>query len=208
MGSKSVAGIRFLSENLCLKVLAQSSSSRMFHHMYLQFTMNYLSLSTMNALAGSQTSLKLNFLKASSRGENDWRLESSGSGYDVQTSLETSTFDDLITDDRSFNIRQKPENIQKLKWGKWVRRFLDRLRRKRTRVRPARTKKYTSVIFFLHSLSVYQLTLSVFSCTTCQMKTLVTFYLYSCLHAEVVQRKQVVDQYWSKVCGVIFEITR
>ena len=131
MGSKSDAGIRFLTENLCLKVLAQSSSSRMFHHMYLQFTMSYLSLSTMNALAGSQTSLKLNFLKASSRGENDWRLESSGNGYDVQTSLETSTFDDLITDDRSFNIRQKPENIQKLKWGKWVLRFLDRLRRKK-----------------------------------------------------------------------------
>ena len=177
MGSKSDAGIRFLTENLCLKVLAQSSSSRMFHHMYLQFTMNYLSLSTMNALAGSQTSLKLNFLKASSRGENDWRLESSGSGYDVQTSLETSTFDDLITDDRSFNIRQKPENIQKLKWGKRVLRFLDRLRRKRTRVRfQARTKKYTSVIFFLHSLSVYKLTLSVFPCTTCQMKTLVSSY--------------------------------
>ena len=67
-------------------------------------------------------------------------------------------------------------------------RFLDRLR-----VRfPASTKKYTSVIFFLHSLSVYKLALSVFSCHNLpneNFSKLKSFYPYSCLHAEVVQRK-------------------
>ena len=40
---------------------------------------------------------------------------------------------------------------------------------------PGEDKKYTSVIIFLHSLSVYKLTLS-FHATTCQMNTLVSSY--------------------------------